>query len=265
MEDYNVDDVIPTDWVINQERVRKELVCPICIGILRNPKECSKCETAFCEKWLLKCLEANNRCPMKCSENIEMKERCHKIIRNSLCELKLYCPNKKWGCDEEVRYEIFKSHISSWKFQMTKWPAFDKCKIELPYRECEKHIKKCIYVLLPCEHWEKLFERKNHEKHVLNCEEKEMVCEWCEQLLKKKFYDYHINNKCKEYTIRCVRWNRTFKRKDEDMHDCVRHLTNWQKNMTDEIKSLKQQLQECKDFNQAILNELAVMKMFMCK
>ena len=74
-----INDIISTDLVINQDQVRKELICPICIGILRNPKECSKCETAFCELCLLKCLESNSSCPLKCSENIEMKEKCHKI------------------------------------------------------------------------------------------------------------------------------------------------------------------------------------------
>lgn len=68
---------------------------------------------------------------------------------------------------------------------------------------------------------------------------------------------------CKEFSIRCVRCNRAFKRKDEDMHDCVRHLTNCQKNMNEEIKTLRQQLQETKETNQAILNELAVMKILM--
>lgn len=49
------------------------------------------------------------------------------------------------------------------------------------------------------------------------------------------------------------------------MHDCIRHLTNCQKNMTEEIRLLKQQLEEVKDFNKDILNELGVMKMIMTK
>ena len=110
MEGYQVEDVISTEIIVNQEKIRKELICPIWMGILRNPKECSKWETAFCEICLSKCLEVNNRWPLKCSENIEMKERWHKIIRNSLWELRLFCPNRKWGCEEEVRYEVYLTH-----------------------------------------------------------------------------------------------------------------------------------------------------------
>ena len=101
--------------------------------------------------------------------------------------------------------------------------------------------------------------------HISKWDEMEIVWDWWEQVLKRKFYEHHINNKCKEYSIRWLRCNRTFKRRDEDMHDCIRHLTNWQKNTNDEIKILKSQLQETKKFNEALLNELAAMKMLICK
>lgn len=148
---------------------------------------------------------------------------------------------------------------------MTKCPAYDKWNTELPLTECEKHIKKWGYVLIQCEHCSKMIERRKIELHVSKWDEIEIVWDWWEQVLKRKFYEHHINNKWKEYSIRCNRCNRTFKRRDEDMHDCIRHLTNWLKNANDEIKILKSQLQENKKFNEALLNEFAVIKILLSK
>jgi len=68
-----IEDIICSELVVNQEKIRKELICPICLGILKNPKECSWCETAFCQTCLNWYLEGSTSCPMKCSEDIEVK------------------------------------------------------------------------------------------------------------------------------------------------------------------------------------------------
>ena len=157
------------------------------------------------------------------------------IIRNSLSELIFNCPYKPYGCDSQIRYETFLKHVKKWDFQITRWPAYDKCNTELPLKEYEQHVSKCGFILIQCDFCDRAIERRKMESHLCKWDEMEMLCEFCEQLLKRKYYEHHISNQCKEYNIQCVRCNRTFKRKDEDMHHCIRHLTNCQKNMNDEI------------------------------
>ena len=138
-------------------------------------------------------METSNRCPLKCSENIEVREKCHKIIRNSLSELYFKCPNKEHGCPETPSYDTFLSHVSQCKFKMMRCPAFERCNTELPQQECEKHIQKCGFIQIQCDFCDKPIERRKMEAHLCKCDEMEMLCEWCETLLKRKHYDHHIN------------------------------------------------------------------------
>jgi len=234
MEEAKGDFTLNSDWVVNQERLHKELICPIWMGVLRNPKECSEWETAFCGSCLYRSLESNNRCPLKCSTNIKVKDKCHKIIRNALSDLVLKCWYEE--CDKQFSYDAFFKHKSDWEFGMTK------CK------DCGKQVER----------------RKMHQHHMI-CEEGRIFWEYCEFGVKRKLYEHHINNYWQEYSIRWVKCNRTFKRKDEALHDCIRHLTNCVKNLNDEVKHLKKELIDSQEVNRLILNELAVIKTTICK
>ena len=145
-----IEDIIGVELVQNQDRVRKELCCPICLGILRNPKECSRCETAFCQICLLKSLERATCCPLKCSEDIEVKQKCHKIIRNSLSELKIQCLNDQ--CRDVTAYDEYARHLQSCEFKLVECVAFRDCGVKMPKDKIRAHQDTCEYIMEECEH-----------------------------------------------------------------------------------------------------------------
>ena len=66
----------------------------------------------------------------------------------------------------------------------------------------------------------------------------------CHGLYKKKNYPLHVNALCEENILSCGRCSGTYKRKFKEFHDCIRHLQNCQKSMTEEVKVLKEKLNE---------------------
>lgn len=76
------------------------------------------------------------------------------------------------------------------------------------------------------------------------CDEVELTCEFCNGTFKKKNYLIHVNAQCEEYVMQCGRCSGSFKRKYKEFHDCIRHLQNCQKTMSEEIIFLRDRLQD---------------------
>jgi len=103
--------------VVNQEQVKEELRCRICLGILWEPRECKVCETCFCgpclDRWLASGVAT---CPLKCSAEPEFKDRPHKVIRNMLAELTFHCKNSL--CQARIEYPRVFEHERVCEFDL---------------------------------------------------------------------------------------------------------------------------------------------------
>lgn len=97
-------------------------------------------------------MENATACPLKCSKDIEVKSKCHKIIRNSLSELTLRCLNVDEGCAEVTRYDLFEAHIESCEYRLIECPAYEECRVKLPKSKIMGHTAACEYVEEKCDY-----------------------------------------------------------------------------------------------------------------
>lgn len=80
--------------------------CSICTGLVIDPKQCDKCENAFCRECVDSWVKKSSSCPFKC-ENANFKE-AGRALKTMINKLILKCP---LGCPKTFSYENLKSHV----------------------------------------------------------------------------------------------------------------------------------------------------------
>ena len=79
-------------------------VCQICLKVILEPRECQKCQTAFCKKcidtWIAQCpLENATRCPIRCVGTSFLP--IHRFAKQELLTQKFRCPYVESLSDDE--------------------------------------------------------------------------------------------------------------------------------------------------------------------
>ena len=85
----------------------KHFECSICMEVVNDPKECSGCDTLFCNKCISKWVQATtpeNNCPT--CLNTFREKKIDRFILKSLNELKFRC----YLCSEVFSYESKREH-----------------------------------------------------------------------------------------------------------------------------------------------------------
>ena len=109
------------------DKVPNAFICLICHEVVRNPKECSICESLYCSECLAQCLEqTSSLCPNRC-EKSEMT-RPGRVIRSSLEDLLLRCKYAKNGCGKVDRLGRIDLHES------------DECAFNCDIKKCSSPI-----------------------------------------------------------------------------------------------------------------------------
>lgn len=239
--------LLSCDRVINQDLLKEDLKCRICLGVLWQPKECKLCETSFCSPCLAKWLatDGNHSCPLKCSQEPKFRDKAHKVIRNMLSELTFRCKNHSSGCQEQVEYAYAIDHEGECEYDLQSCQGRGEgCTTVLIKRDIKGHEELCPLVPVECEFCRKRVKRSGLRTHFMSCEEAELECDMCKGVFKKKNYPIHASALCEEGIIGCGRCSGTYKRKYKEFHDCVRHLQNCLKTMTEEVHLLKDKIAE---------------------
>lgn len=86
-----------------------QITCDICLGILMNPKQCTLCETTFCEECITGWTKKHNSCPMRCN-NFKIADP-PRVLKNMLAKLEFKCDI----CKQNFSYEKFCVHINECK------------------------------------------------------------------------------------------------------------------------------------------------------
>lgn len=97
----------------------KDLFCPICYGLIEDPKECVQCELHFCAG----CIKKTDECFSGC--RAPRYKRPHLLWIYLYEQLEFKCENEKYGCKELISYSQLKHHDC--KYEPQKCPNFDKC------------------------------------------------------------------------------------------------------------------------------------------
>ena len=145
---------------IHEDTDRKNVdffTCPICLRIVRDPKQCAECDTLFCHTCIVDWTqqEGHNYCPKKCSEDDFQIIKVNRFVKQTLDELRYHCP-------------------------------YPSCKQVHDYRKALTHLADCAKLPQPCTNECGLFFYADDiEQHVhMQCEKTVLVCESCEEKVK---------------------------------------------------------------------------------
>ena len=109
----------PIDDLIDKDKI-EDLICPICLLILRNPVCCSdKINShSFCKECIDIYLKEKVKCPV-CKLLFEYINN-NKII-DKLNNLSFHCMFKNKGCDKILSYSEYLNHINDCKYNNSKY------------------------------------------------------------------------------------------------------------------------------------------------
>ena len=143
------------------EELPQDLTCSICMKVLCEPHLMNCCEQQFCKRCLEKWWKKNQSCPHCRSTDFEkvlLKQKSRRIGN-----LKVYCPNKKHGCDSILKITECDNHLSTANAEGCLYIEVscpNKCKIKVFRGDLKDHTEKqccrrqvaCQYCRLRGEH-----------------------------------------------------------------------------------------------------------------
>lgn len=116
---------------------RKDFQCPICLGVVRDPLECTQCGALLCKKCACNCGKAQNpffglsssipkfNCPL-CRSRTQPKEPSG-ILKKLINSLVVYCKNKKNSCTETFQLGDVKAHEKKCEFKAIHCANHELC------------------------------------------------------------------------------------------------------------------------------------------
>lgn len=208
--------------LIENSSIADTMTCPICCGIVLNPKCCNVCKHAFCNKCieeLKRTANAQNKtcqCPL-CKANFLVSD-IDPFAKRMMDSVKIKCSNV--NCNTYVNFGEYDSHIKKCNKSVL---ICKHCKIEKPYSDMKEHFKICPEMPIKCKRCSKEIKIKYAPEHVEEHErilckfcnnffpiklldahhkvcDKSKICEACEDRISK--LDYHDKDNCFKTTIR---------------------------------------------------------------
>ena len=152
----DLDNGIPIELLLSEidKSTLETITCPICLDIVWDPVDCSKCGFIFCENCIDESIEkVDDSCPI-CKNSPFQTTEC-KTIKKLLAKFKFRCPNIP--CDVNPEYSDFLDHLEKCKFRKyhcnNKGCDFET--IEDDKEGMENHSKICEYKLINCQYCSK--------------------------------------------------------------------------------------------------------------
>lgn len=134
-----------------QGDVDKDLICPLCHGVLEEPVQTSHCEHAFCNACIAQWFSQQQTCPVDCSAVTAAQLRpVPRIMRNMLSKLQIACDYAGAGCSAVVRLDGLRSHLSDCQHSPQRpVPCERGCGLEmprdqLPGHSCARHLRTVV-------------------------------------------------------------------------------------------------------------------------
>ena len=149
------------------ENLLQILKCKICLNILLNPYDCSKCGNSFCFSCINKLKESDTKCPFGCTDYEIMPSSF--AIKKFLNQLHFSCLNKENGCNEIISYNNIEQHDKNCEYINSICPN-NQCGMKLPWHLLKNHLQnECLYTLFECEKCHLKLSRKELETHNKLC------------------------------------------------------------------------------------------------
>jgi len=124
-----------------QCEIDEELICPICSGVLEDPRQAPSCEHAFCSECIKEWLRRRQTCPVdRIAVNIDELKPVPRITKNLLARLEIKCDNSQYGCTAIVKLDILAMHLKECEHNPRKPVVCTQgCGLTVPKDEMKEH------------------------------------------------------------------------------------------------------------------------------
>jgi hypothetical protein len=141
--------LMPERIQINQltNPISPSLICPICQEIFLDPTITSICFHSFCKACIKKAIQFEPQCPL-CRKKLKDEDvHLNLALQALIAELMVYCPFKKDGCNEIMRFEVIENHVKSSCLYIRKKCAYERYGCDFIGMETtlQVHLEKCYY------------------------------------------------------------------------------------------------------------------------
>ena len=169
-EESNEKNGIQISRVINldkYENILPILKCKLCLNILLNPYDCSKCGNTFCYSCINKLKESNKDCPFGCTEYDITPSSF--AIKKFLNQLQFSCLNQENGCNEIISYNNIEQHDKYCEYINSICPN-QQCGKKIPWNLLKNHVQnECLFTLYECDKCHLKLNRKEFDSHKKLC------------------------------------------------------------------------------------------------
>ena len=149
------------------EKLLPVLKCKICLNILLNPYDCSKCGNTFCYKCINKLKESMKKCPFGCIDYEIMPSSF--AIKKFLEQLNFTCLNKDNSCKEILSYNNVEQHDKNCNYINAICPN-RQCGLKIQWNLLNNHLQnECLYTIYECEKCHLKLYRKEYLTHTKIC------------------------------------------------------------------------------------------------
>ena len=176
--------------------------CAICLNLVWDPIDCSKCQNIFCKYCIdLLLSKKKNSCPL-----------CRKPFKSSNCKalkkifegIKIKCPNSP--CNEYPEYLDYLEHLKKCKYG--KFYCSNKgCDYENTLnnqKDMKAHLTSCLFGIAKCDFCNKEMIANKLENHFKkDCPKFIIDCEFCYESMAREYFDKeHTDKECMKFQIR---------------------------------------------------------------
>ena len=179
--------------------------CPICLHVLRDPYQATCCGYIYCRSCIDRVRSESKQCPT-CNSN-EFNIFPDKRLHKTLYDFKVWCSNKKQGCNWSGELRELSSHMNT-------EPVHDRRLLGCDFVTIECHLchefvargklkphesKLCLFREYTCEHCEKYTSSYTDviKNHLPQCPFQLVPCpNKCEAKVERRRLERHLKEEC---------------------------------------------------------------------
>ena len=234
--------------------------CSICLNLIWDPIDCSKCQNIFC-KYCIDLTLATKKytCPL-----------CRKPFKSSKCKalkklfegIKIKCPNSP--CDKTPEYLDYIEHLEKCNYRKY-YCSNEGCDYENTLNnkeEMKSHLTSCLYRITNCVFCNEEMIANKLENHWKNdCPKFIIICDDCNESMTREYFDNnHTEKECMKFEIKGLNnnLNNFIKKADEKEKENKEKFNILEKHILDlkemitELKNKKSSKKEIEKYKENI-------------
>ena len=243
-------DGIPFDRLFNvNENLFCELQCPLCLGLVWSPNDCSECGKIFCEYCInLSLKNSGKSCP--CCKSKKAEFRLTKSLNSFFGKIKIKCINK--GCKDKPEYFDYIKHLEKCSYRLYHCKN-EGCKYQDTLDNIKYHSNECKHRIIKCKYCSKEIKEKNFEMHEKTECTQNVSCGKCKKTMTRGFYwskhhsEQNENTDCLKAQVELNQ--KLYKKSQEDIDKLKETHTKEINKYTKDLLNLKNQNKDYKKEN----------------